>query len=438
MSDKVAAIIAAAIAAIAAIALLIKKGGAQPPPDVPPDEPCTPGDQRCVGHSLYMCNAEGNWVLEEEQSLECGWEPPPGPAEFQISDLTVQPSEVVVGEAVTVSVLLTNVGGSRGGTTVYYQVEGKNLTWGAKEHPAFVVPSESRVVSHVFSFKAAWVPRLPETFSVAVRVQGQTWEEGLHGSVDVSPITIPLPGTWLYEKLIGIRCVNLPTEAISWHISFHHLWSTYYVQSFGGGAARGEMAMIRLCDSNHDYLAPSFHPVSYMYWRKEESPEHIIVGPDGGWVTPQFAEWYTWKAMWDKETRARFESRAQFTLPEPGLYEYNYISHTITQIQGAYDLIVSPEPPTPPEPPEPPGPDQVIHLTQGPNTVIYAGKTMALPDALTNITDYVEIVWRHEATGEWLQFYLYHGTPMGNLTELVYGKEYVVTVTNNCEWYLEV
>lgn len=81
-------------------------------------------------------------------------------------------------------------------------------------------------------------------------------------------------------------------------------------------------------------------------------------------------------------------------------------------------------------------PSNTISLSKGPNEVHYTGATMILPDALTNIRDFVEIVWYQLPNGEWLTFYFFYGSPIGELTELEYGKDYVITVTADCVWEL--
>lgn len=79
-------------------------------------KPCTPGDPDCIGYDLYRCSLEGVWVLEEANSPTCGWEP--GDAEFTVTGLVIEPTEVYVGEKVFVSVTVTNVGGEAGTKTV--------------------------------------------------------------------------------------------------------------------------------------------------------------------------------------------------------------------------------------------------------------------------------------------------------------------------------
>lgn len=81
----------------------------------PPQE----GDTKCVGFDLYEYRNE-QWIQVEANSTACGWQP--GEAEFQLSDLVVEPSTVNVGEPVTISVTVTNIGGKRGTKTVALEV----------------------------------------------------------------------------------------------------------------------------------------------------------------------------------------------------------------------------------------------------------------------------------------------------------------------------
>lgn len=85
---------------------------------------CTPGKTKCVGFDLYECNpmlgGEPKWVLVEANSTDCGWTP--GEAEFQVTDLVITPSEVYVGEPVSISALVANIGGQRGTKTVTLEV----------------------------------------------------------------------------------------------------------------------------------------------------------------------------------------------------------------------------------------------------------------------------------------------------------------------------
>lgn len=81
---------------------------------------CTPGETKCVGFDLYECSPECKWALVEANSPACGWAP--GEAEFQVTELLITPSEVYVGEPVTISVLVTNIGAERGTKTVTLEV----------------------------------------------------------------------------------------------------------------------------------------------------------------------------------------------------------------------------------------------------------------------------------------------------------------------------
>ena len=81
---------------------------------------CTPGETKCVGFDLYECSPECKWAIVEANSPTCGWVP--GEAEFHVTDLLITPTEVYVGEPVTISVLVTNIGGKRGTKTVTLEV----------------------------------------------------------------------------------------------------------------------------------------------------------------------------------------------------------------------------------------------------------------------------------------------------------------------------
>lgn len=85
---------------------------------------CTLGKTKCMGFDLYECSpfpgGEPKWVLVEANSTDCGWTP--GEAEFQVTDLVITPSEVYVGEPVSISALVKNIGGQRGTKTVTLEV----------------------------------------------------------------------------------------------------------------------------------------------------------------------------------------------------------------------------------------------------------------------------------------------------------------------------
>ncbi|MBA7609333.1 hypothetical protein ES703_16524 [subsurface metagenome] len=94
---------------------------------------------------------------------------PPKPAEFEISDLIISPGEVEEGEAVTVSVDVTNVGEEMGGYTVELVLDG--VVVGSEE----ITPLEGGLTATV-SFD---VTRNEGTYQVEV--------EGLTGSFIVNP-----------------------------------------------------------------------------------------------------------------------------------------------------------------------------------------------------------------------------------------------------------
>lgn len=89
---------------------------------------CTKGETKCEGFDLYECREVcptgeecfTDWKLIEANSPACGWEP--GEAEFTVSDLVIEPTEVNVGEPVSISCLVTNVGGRTGTKTVILEV----------------------------------------------------------------------------------------------------------------------------------------------------------------------------------------------------------------------------------------------------------------------------------------------------------------------------
>jgi len=81
---------------------------------------CTLGSTKCDHFDKYECSAEGKWVLVEANSPECGWTP--GEAEFEVTNLVIEPATVYVGEPVSISVVVTNIGGKPGTKTVVLEV----------------------------------------------------------------------------------------------------------------------------------------------------------------------------------------------------------------------------------------------------------------------------------------------------------------------------
>jgi chitodextrinase len=71
------------------------------------------------------------YMTEEEASgspILIGYTPPK-PAEFTVSNLSITPTEIELGEGVTISVLVTNVGEETGARTVTLSVEGEPITF---------------------------------------------------------------------------------------------------------------------------------------------------------------------------------------------------------------------------------------------------------------------------------------------------------------------
>lgn len=82
----------------------------------------------------------------------------PQPADFSVSDLTAQPAAVQPGEPVTISVLVTNTGGSEGNYTVFLEINGVKEA----EQSLTIVAGSSKTVT----FSVSRVE--PGTYSVAV------------------------------------------------------------------------------------------------------------------------------------------------------------------------------------------------------------------------------------------------------------------------------
>ncbi len=101
---------------------------------------------------------------------------PPAPAKFELSDLSVSPKEVGPGEAVTVSVKVSNVGEESGATTVEVKLDGEvvdsktvTLDGGASTTVTFTVSSD------VEGIHTIEVDGLIDTFTVTVPVKKVSW-----------------------------------------------------------------------------------------------------------------------------------------------------------------------------------------------------------------------------------------------------------------------
>ena len=97
--------------------------------------------------------------------------PPIPPADLVVSDLIISPLVVYPGETVTISVVVTNIGGEKGTATITRIVEGAMAT---KE--VTLNPGESKVVNFIVA------PTSVGPYGVAV--------DGLSGSFEVIPALV--------------------------------------------------------------------------------------------------------------------------------------------------------------------------------------------------------------------------------------------------------
>lgn len=81
------------------------------------------------------------------------------------------------------------------------------------------------------------------------------------------------------------------------------------------------------------------------------------------------------------------------------------------------------------------GTDLQLSLGVGANVILYTGAWAWLPDGLTNILSFTEIVWWQDPQGNW---YFYDAiTPAGStLNQLYPYQEHIITTTRACEWLL--
>lgn len=99
----------------------------------------------------------------------------PAPAEFEITDLSVDPSEVSPGESVTLTATVQNVGGTEGETQVDFDIEGETVTEQNVGDSTFEEVTESETVTEQATIPAG------ETSTVSVSVSRE-----LEGSFSVS------------------------------------------------------------------------------------------------------------------------------------------------------------------------------------------------------------------------------------------------------------
>ncbi len=108
--------------------------------------------------------------------------PPPVPAAFSVSNLSIQPAEVEPNEAVTISVSVANIGGTEGSYTVVLMVNGATEA----EESVTIAAGDSQSVSFSVTQEDA------DSYSVAI--------DELSGSfVIVAPVTpeVEPPTNWI-------------------------------------------------------------------------------------------------------------------------------------------------------------------------------------------------------------------------------------------------
>jgi hypothetical protein len=83
-------------------------------------------------------------------------------------------------------------------------------------------------------------------------------------------------------------------------------------------------------------------------------------------------------------------------------------------------------------------PEPTLELNEGINIITYTGATTSLPEALTNISELVDIIWARGiwTGGDWYRFFFYNGFPVGELEELEVGRAYIIVVSEHCIWEL--
>ena len=106
-----------------------------------------------VGTLAVGCNGKSSTTTPSNSSP-----PPPAPAEFQVSNLTVTPSEAEIGGEVVVSVDVANIGGSQGSTNVVLNINGVQ----EETKSVTIVPNQSEVIT----FNIAG--QLPGTYTIDI------------------------------------------------------------------------------------------------------------------------------------------------------------------------------------------------------------------------------------------------------------------------------
>ena len=119
--------------------------------------------------------------------------PPPGEAEFVFTNLIIEPSEVIVGQPVAISVTVTNIGGESGAYEVTAEIVGVTILTGT----GILAPGESESGTLYFT------PTQPGAYQVAV--------DGLSGGF-VAVVEITTGFT--------LEIVNYPAGAVLWNANF--------------------------------------------------------------------------------------------------------------------------------------------------------------------------------------------------------------------------
>ncbi len=75
-----------------------------------------------------------------------------------------------------------------------------------------------------------------------------------------------------------------------------------------------------------------------------------------------------------------------------------------------------------------------IQLWEGANPIYYIGATMALPAALTNISEKTEVIWQRDVSTGGLWEYYFVEWATGDITQLENGRVYIIVVSEDCTW----
>lgn len=135
--------------------------------------------------------AENNEPSESTEGTEEDSEPEtedeleePAPAEFEVTDLSVDPSEVTSGESVTVTATVQNIGGTEGTEQIEFDIEGETVTEQNVGDSTFEEVTEQETVTEQVTIppeESATVSisvtrELAGTFSVSVSDRSVTFE----------------------------------------------------------------------------------------------------------------------------------------------------------------------------------------------------------------------------------------------------------------------